>query len=274
MLTFGLAALGWWLIVASEGVYLGRRAVIALYDLFARRYDGVKKFDSIYEHALLAQPIMEHIAPHRSPLVLDVATGTGRLPLALLKHKHFQGRVIAVDLSRAMLRQAAGKLHGYEQQSALLWCPADRLPFADDLFDVVCCLEALEFTPNPEATLRELIRVLRPGGLLFISNRINTRLMPGKTWDREQLAGLLVEYGIEDADLEPWQSDYDKVWAFNGGDAPPTGARPLGEILRCPCCPASLMMPQKDHWVCELCRGTAAVGSDGVIELYPLQRRC
>lgn len=248
--------------------------MIWLYDLFAQRYDSVKNFNSIYEHALLAQPILEHIAPHRAPLVLDVATGTGRLPLALLRHKHFQGRVVAVDLSRQMLRRASEKLRGYEKQSALLWSPAERLPFTDKAFDVVCCLEALEFMTNPKTALREMVRVLRPGGLLFISNRINTRLMPGKTWDRDELAALLVEYGIEDADLEPWQADYDRVWAIKGGDAQPTGARPLGEILRCPCCPASLMTERDGAWVCELCKGEAQIGADGVIELFPLQQRC
>jgi len=262
------------LFIASEGVYLGRRMVIWLYDLFADRYDGVKHFDPIYEHALLAQPILERIAPHRAPLVLDVATGTGRLPLALLRHKHFQGRVIGVDLSRRMLRRAAAKLRGYESQAVLLWCPAERLPFADGTFDVVCSLESLEFMTNPQAALREMVRVLRPGGLLFISNRINTRLMPGKIWTRDQLSDLLVEYGIADADLEPWQVDYDRVWAIKDGEAEPSGARPLGEILRCPCCPASLMIERDGVCVCALCRGEAKIDADGVIELFPLQQRC
>jgi ubiquinone/menaquinone biosynthesis C-methylase UbiE len=268
-----LIALGWWLFIASEGVYLGRRTVIWLYDIFATRYDGVKNFNSVYDHALLAQPLMEHIAPHKAPLVLDVATGTGRLPLALLKHKHFQGRVIGVDLSRRMLRPAAAKLQAYGNQVVLMWCPAERLPFADNTFDVVCSLEALEFMTNPEAAMREMVRVLRPGGLLLASNRINTKLMPGKTWDREQLAQLLVDLNIADADLEPWQKDYDKVWAFKGGESARTGARPPGEILRCPCCPG-LMIEREGAWVCELCGGTAKTGSDGVIELFPLQEQC
>jgi ubiquinone/menaquinone biosynthesis C-methylase UbiE len=273
LIAAGLIALGWWLLIASEGVYLGRRAVIWLYDLFAAHYDGVKNFDPIYDHALLAQPIMERIAPHRAPLVLDVATGTGRLPLALLRHRHFQGRVVGVDLSRRMLRPAAAKLQPYGSQAALLWCPAERLPFADNTFDVVCSLEALEFMTNPQAALREMVRVLRPGGLLFTSNRINTNLMPGKTWDREQLAQLLVDLNIADADLEPWQKDYDRVWAVKGGESTPTGARPLGEILRCPCCPG-LMIEREGAWVCELCGGETKVGSDGVIEFFPLQEKC
>ena len=71
----------WWLIFQTEGVYLGRRVVIWLYDVYATRYDGIVQHDDIDEHLYLAQPLLnrlEHTAPH----VLDVATGTGRLPLA------------------------------------------------------------------------------------------------------------------------------------------------------------------------------------------------
>ena len=274
LVAVGVIAAGWWLLIATEGVYLGRRVVIWLYDLYAERYDRIKNYQSIYEHALLAQPIMEHIAPHKAPLVLDVATGTGRMPLALLRHAHFQGRVIGVDLSRRMLTQAADKLAGEGERVALLWCPAEKLPFADDTFDVVTSLESLEFMTNPAAALREMVRVLRPDGLLLISNRINTRLMPGKTWSSEQLAAVLAEAGIEDAEVEPWQEDYHRVWAIKGGQSLPTGARPLDEILRCPCCINHLLTRQPDGWLCEACGGRVTTGADGVIELVPLVERC
>lgn len=266
--------LGWWLLIATEGVYLGRRVVIWLYDLYADRYDHIKNYQSIYEHALLAQPIMEHIAPHKAPLMLDVATGTGRMPLAMLNHAHFQGRVVAVDLSRRMLAHAADKLYGQLDRAPLLWCPAEKLPFADDTFDVVTSLESLEFMRNPAAVLQEMIRVLRPDGLLLVSNRINTRLMPGKTWTKEQLAELLAQAGIEDAEIEAWQEDYHRVWAIKGGTSAPTGARPLDEILRCPCCPQFLMTRHDGAWQCEQCGGKVKIAPDGVIELAPFINQC
>jgi ubiquinone/menaquinone biosynthesis C-methylase UbiE len=247
--------------------------VVWLYDLYANHYDDVKNYQSLYEHALLADPIMDQVAPHTSPLILDVATGTGRLPLAMLNHTSFQGRVIGVDLSRRMLRNAADKLNGYGDHVTLMWCPAEKLPFADSTFDVVTSLESLEFMSNPQAVVAEMIRVLRPSGLLLMTNRIGTRLMPGKTWSKEQLTELLSTLDLDDAYVEAWQVDYHKVWAVKSGDSQPTGKRPLGEILRCPCC-NTLMVVHDGAWVCEKCGGRAAIGHDGVIELFPLQESC
>lgn len=269
-LAAGLGVLLWWLLIASEGVYLGRRVVIWLYDLYAHRYDGVKNYYREYEQMYLAQPIMEAIAPHKSPLVLDVATGTGRLPLAMMRHNAFQGRVVGIDLSRKMLHYAAKNLDLYEERVNFIWSPAEKLPFADNTFDVVTSLEALEFMTVPKAVLAELVRVLRPGGLLLVSQRQNTRFMPGKTWTSGEIQTILTGMGVEDAKAQIWQVDYRKVWGRKSGQSNATGARPLEEILRCPKCDQHLMQRQEQSWVCEDCGGKAKIGDDGVIELLPV----
>lgn len=261
-----IVALGWWLLIESEGVYLGRRIVVWLYDLYADRYDDIKHFRSEYDHQFLSQPIMDRIAPHRSPLALDVATGTGRLPLAMLRHGHFQGRVIGVDLSRKMLGKAAAKLDGQQHRVSLVWSPAENLPFLDNSFDVVTCLEALEFMTAPGSVLRELARVLRPGGLLLITNRISTRLMPGKTFTGQALRARLEALGLTDVEIEYWQVDYDRVWARKTGDMLPTGARPLGEVLCCPRC-GQLLIEGAGAWRCPTGHLTAPIGRDGVVEM-------
>ena len=53
-----LGGLLWWLLIYTEGVYLGQQVVIWLYDLYANRYDRIKEFQPEYEYALLADPIM------------------------------------------------------------------------------------------------------------------------------------------------------------------------------------------------------------------------
>lgn len=275
LLALVLLCLVWWLLIASEGVYLGQRVVIWLYDLYASRYDATKRIQPRYERALLAQPLLDGIAPHRAPMTLDVATGTGRLPLALLEHPDFQGQVIATDLSRGMLRIAARKTHGWSGRCQLLRCPAQSLPFDDGSFDVVTCLEALEFMPRPAIALEELMRVLRAGGLLFISNRIHTHLMPGKTWSHAQLTRLLRDFGAAELWSEPWQVDYERIFVRKTGDSAPVGARPPGELLRCPCCRTSgLMMDARLGLRCVDCGASCASTEDSVIDLATMRQRC
>ena len=257
----------WWLLVITEGVYLGRGVVIALYDLYARRYDRIKQYDPVTESRYLARPILERLATP-APLVLDVATGTGRLPLALLAEPDFQGRVIALDLSRRMLAVAAEKLAPYGGRVALLHHTAEHLPFPDGAFDLVTCLEALEFMPRPHDVLSELVRVARPGGLLLLTNRQgrDARLMPGHAWPDARLERELRALGAVHVAIEAWQLDYSLVWARKAGRSAPVGARPLEEVWRCPACGAVEMLPVRGGWRCMVCEAFVPRAPDGVIE--------
>lgn len=266
VIALAIVLLGWWLLIESEGVYLGRRVVIWLYDLYAGRYDDIKHFSKEYDHMLLAQPIMEAIVPVKNPLMLDVATGTARMPLAMLRYRSFQGRVIGVDLSRRMLANAAAKLNR-DKRVTLIHSPAETLPFPDNTFDVITCLEALEFMTDSQTVLREIVRVLRPGGLLLTTNRIRTRAMPGKTRSDDAMHTLLESLGMDRVVIEYWQVDYNRVWAYKSGSSMPTLSRPLAEILRCPRCRQSLMVETTDDWRCPHCAYTTKTGEDGVISL-------
>lgn len=228
--------LGWWLFIESEGVYLGRRVVIWLYDIYAERYDNIKQFNPYHEHYFLAQPIMAQISPQEDPFVLDVAAGSGRLAVALWQHARFRGRVVSLDLSYRMLKQAHLKLlaEHFRDGVDLVYHNADELPFLDASFDVVTCLEALEFMPNKTKVLSEMARVLRPGGTLFISQRINTRWMPGKLWSDDYLIYLLDKLGFNFIEIEPWQYDYKKVWAQKTGQSIPIGPNMIQNCLSCP----------------------------------------
>ncbi len=266
------AVAAWWLLIETEGVYLGRRVVIFLYDIYAQRYDNIKQYEPDYESHLLARPLMGFIEPLSNPLVVDVATGTGRLPLALMTHPVFHGRVIGMDLSRRMLHQASVKLDGYADRVSLIWGPAEKLPFSDNTVDVITCLESLEFVSDRDIVLKDMVRVLRPGGLLLITNRINARWMPGRTISDDDLGGKLHDLGIREIVVEPWQVDYNKVWGYKDGHSRPTGSVPLDEVLMCPRCPDSHMTRRDGEWFCTNCTAWTKQGEDGVIELAPLYK--
>jgi len=154
--------------------------------------------------------------------VLDVATGTGRIPLALLSQRTYRGHIIALDRAARMLNVARRDTVDHQARLSLIQADAMALPFADNSFPVVTCLEALEFLPNPKEGLAELIRVLHPAsqarpysGWLLTTNRIGweARLMPGKTWSEDELRQILREFALEQVTIQVWQTIYDLVWA-------------------------------------------------------------
>ncbi len=205
----------WWLLIETEGVYLGRRVVIALYDLVAHRYDRIKQFDEYADHMLVSQALLAAIAPKTDPLVLDVATGTGRVPLLMASSAGFHGHVVGMDASKRMLSVAQSKriAQGFDSFSTLLRADAAQLPFPAEHFEVVTCLEALEFMPDQAAVLAEMARVLKKGGILLATIRIDTRWMPDRTWNEPKMRTELEALGLRDIHFAIWQEDYTQVWA-------------------------------------------------------------
>ena len=96
--------------------------------------------------------------------VLDLATGTGDVAFAFQKF-HPDARVVAADFALPMLREG----RRLEEGHGVAWCGADalHLPFADGSFDTVASAYLLRNVTNIPATLREQLRVLRPGGRLL-----------------------------------------------------------------------------------------------------------
>jgi ubiquinone/menaquinone biosynthesis C-methylase UbiE len=210
------AALLYWELVIAEGAHLGPRVVVGLYDLIAHRYERIKNFDPAVEADLLGWPVTEALAGISVPRVLDVACGTGRLARALLPQPAFDGTVVGLDLSARMLRHGRPRVAAWPGRAEWLQAPAGALPFAAEAFDAVACLEALEFLPDARAALAECVRVLRPGGLLLVTNRIgrDARLMPGKTFSRPAFERLLSGFPLAGTRVEPWQVEYDLAWAW------------------------------------------------------------
>lgn len=94
--------------------------------------------------------------------VLDVATGTGDAAILAADRVGQGGKVVAIDISAPMLREAAVKAAGRLIEFAE--ADAQRLSYADASFDSVICLFGLMFIPERVAALRGFLRLLRPGG--------------------------------------------------------------------------------------------------------------
>ncbi len=260
-------ALAYWHLVLAEGAYLGQRVVTWLYDLTAPRYDAIKQYNPLFEAFFLGQPLAACLADIPRPLVLDIGTGTGRLPLALFAQEDFRGSVIGVDHSQRMLEIAARKTQDYADRLLLIRRDAAHLPFADATFDAVTCLEMLEFTPNPAAQLAEAARVLRPGGVLLTTRRrgLSAWLMPGKALHAETLRTLLHKLGMMDVEIQRWQVEYDLVWGFKAGHSRAGNREPL-EALCCPHCGISDWHTAEEILRCRVC-GSAFPFREGIVQM-------
>lgn len=270
-----LAGLIYWQFILAEGAYFGPRVVVLLYDWAAGAYERIKQFDPGAEQWYLGLPLARALDPVSTPLVLDVGTGTGRLPRALLFQPRFHGRVVGLDLSRRMLAEGVSKLEPYTGRVTLIWQDAQELPFLDGTFDAVTCLEVLEFTPDPEAVVEELVRVLRPGGVLLTTNRVgpDARFLPGRALSPAEFRATLERLPLEEIRTQTWQVDYDLIWAVKAGEPTGGGVRPLPEIMRCPACGNSPLPMRQGAYQCAGCGRTYPMAEDGVVEMAQVVRR-
>lgn len=126
-------------------------------------------YDSMFlikPHAELVRAVARHLDP--SALVLDAGCGSGRIGLDT------EARVIGLDFSSTMLATASRRESAVVQASLV-----GAIPFADASFDQAVSINVLYALGDQyEQTLRELYRILKPGGQLFLANPVNDQLAP------------------------------------------------------------------------------------------------
>ena len=100
-------------------------------------------------------------------LVLDVCTGTAGVALEIARHHN--GRIVGLDVSHSMLKAGLGAVEesSLDGRIQLIQGRAEHLPFPDETFDTVVFTYLLRYVQDPDATIRELSRVLKPGGELL-----------------------------------------------------------------------------------------------------------
>jgi demethylmenaquinone methyltransferase/2-methoxy-6-polyprenyl-1,4-benzoquinol methylase len=100
--------------------------------------------------------------------VLDIAGGTGDLAMAFAKRVGKSGQVVHTDINEAMLRTGRNRLLDAGVTLPTLVCDAEKLPFADNYFDLVSVAFGLRNMTHKDVALAEMQRVLKPGGRLLV----------------------------------------------------------------------------------------------------------
>lgn len=144
--------------------------------------------------------------------VLDFGCGPGSITVGLAEHVGTDGRVVGIDSSAAaigMARTAAGDLPGLQFAVASVY----NLPMNDESFDVAFGHQVLQHLADPVAALRDIQRVLRPGGLVGV---------------RDADYGTMTHHPHY-PEIDEWLAAYHRVARANGGE-PDAGRRLLGWI--------------------------------------------
>lgn len=132
----------------------------------------MQAYDSIIARLFTpwAHELVELLAPPVGCTALDVACGPGTVSSILAQRIGSTGRLVATDLSPAMLEIARAKPTN-PQSAPIEWieAPATPLPLPDSTFDIITCQQGLQFFPDKIGALAEMRRVLRPGGRVGVA---------------------------------------------------------------------------------------------------------
>jgi len=157
------------------------RAVREMFTSIAPRYDPLNHVLSLNVDRLWWRRTARSFASiltRRDACVLDLCCGTGDMTLAL--RRVGPAKILGADFSHAMLQRAHEKSAG----TSLCWVEADalRLPFPDGHFDLITTAFGFRNLADYDAGLREMIRVLRPGGECGILDFAEPRGVTGKLY--------------------------------------------------------------------------------------------
>jgi demethylmenaquinone methyltransferase/2-methoxy-6-polyprenyl-1,4-benzoquinol methylase len=138
-----------------------------LFDGVAPSYDTWAQVLTFFQYLPWRRFLVSQIALRPGNLVLDVCTGTAGVAMEIADHH--DGRIVGLDVSHSMLQAGLSAIEkrSLDGRVQLIQGRAEHLPFPDETFDTVVFTYLLRYVQDPDATIRELSRVLKPGGELL-----------------------------------------------------------------------------------------------------------
>ena len=157
-----------------------KEQVAEMFDNIAGNYDFLNHFLSMGIDIYWRKRLVKRLTKQAPKYILDVATGTGDLAIAMLKAN--PDKIIGIDISNGMLEVGRKKMKekGLEDRITLQQADSENLPFEDNSFDAVSVSFGARNFENLEKGLTEMCRVLRPGGKLYILEFSQPTVFPFK----------------------------------------------------------------------------------------------
>ncbi|MBV1774927.1 bifunctional demethylmenaquinone methyltransferase/2-methoxy-6-polyprenyl-1,4-benzoquinol methylase UbiE [Burkholderiaceae bacterium DAT-1] len=142
--------------------------VAGVFHSVARKYDVMNDVMSAGLHRLWKIFAIEQSGVRTGHRVLDIAGGTGDLSLAFTKRVGKTGQVWLTDINSSMLTVGRDRLLDKGVMLPVAQCDAEKLPFPDNYFDCVTVAFGLRNMTHKDDALREMYRVIKPGGRLLV----------------------------------------------------------------------------------------------------------
>jgi demethylmenaquinone methyltransferase/2-methoxy-6-polyprenyl-1,4-benzoquinol methylase len=157
-------------VVPNQHSQLDKKEQVAdMFNSIAYRYDFLNRFLSVGIDIWWRKKAINQLKQLAPQQVLDVATGTGDVAIMtrkMLKPRHITG----IDISEGMLELGRKKIEkaGFSQQISLLKGDSEKIPFEENRFDAITVAFGVRNFQNLEQGLKEMFRVLQPGGKLVV----------------------------------------------------------------------------------------------------------
>jgi demethylmenaquinone methyltransferase/2-methoxy-6-polyprenyl-1,4-benzoquinol methylase len=144
------------------------KKVAGVFTSVASKYDIMNDLMSVGLHRIWKRFAVGLANVHEGNRVLDVAGGSADLSRLFLQKVGRSGQVVLTDINNAMLRVGRDRLLDEGVATPTAQCDAEHLPFPDNYFDCVSIAFGLRNVTHKDAALREMRRVLKPGGRVIV----------------------------------------------------------------------------------------------------------
>jgi demethylmenaquinone methyltransferase/2-methoxy-6-polyprenyl-1,4-benzoquinol methylase len=176
--------------------------VRGVFDSVAPKYDVMNDLMSMGLHRLWKAYTVAVSGARPGQRVLDIAGGTGDLARAFARRVAPGGMVVHTDINEAMLRTGRDRLTDEGLVLPTSLCDAEQLPFAGDSFDIVTVAFGLRNMTHKDLALKEMCRVLKPGGRLLVLefSKVAKPLEKAYDWYSFQVLPRVGQWVAGDAD--------------------------------------------------------------------------
>ena len=148
----------------AQGFLADKHNALNFYRVFSVAYDILNPY--LYT-GKMRDEIVSQISDVDKPRVLDVGCGTGYTTFGVLNNIGV-GEAVCLDMNPVQLRRAVKNLSSKKDRLLVSRGDAENLPFADDSFDTVISVGAIEYFPDPEKAVKELARVASSKGRIIV----------------------------------------------------------------------------------------------------------